>query len=364
MRAAPHQHSFVSNPLAQLAAAFAGGILVTQVFSFPLLPVLLVAALLSFATFAALLKNQLDLATVTVTIALLLLGVSFAAVEKHSVSSTSLKHLIDAGVILVGDPVELTGVVDRAPEFAPRGVYLTLRVEGISAKGGVRNASGVVALLIPSSAGADGFKELELRYGARLLVMTTLNRSDSFRNPGVSTFTEYLDRKGYDATGLVRSPLLIERLDDERVFLPLAWLYEWRRKIQEQIESKFSPQTAGVLNAALLGNRYGLSRETAERFRDGGTFHVLVISGLHISFIGGLVFLVARRITKRRSMQFAMSAALLWSYTFAVGAEVSVVRAAFMFTFVAFAPIVSRRAASLNALGAAASLLLVLCPRD
>jgi predicted membrane metal-binding protein len=37
------------------------------------------------------------------------------------------------------------------------------------------------------------------------------------------------------------------------------------------------------LNAALLGNRHQLSRSTAERFRAGGTFHVLVISGLHIS---------------------------------------------------------------------------------
>ena len=48
----------------------------------------------------------------------------------------------------------------------------------------------------------------------------------------------------------------------------------------------------------------------------------------------------------------------------AVGAEASVVRAALMFTFVAFAPVVSRRAASLNALGAAALVLLTWRPSD
>jgi len=158
--------------------------------------------------------------------------------------------------------------------------------------------------------------------------------------------------------------LLIERLDDDPVFLPLAWLYEWRRKLEEQINSRFAPETAGVLDAALLGNRYNLSYTTAERFREGGTFHVLVISGLHISFIGGLVFLLARRITKKRGLQFVLSTTVLWSYALAVGAESSVVRAAFMFTIVTFAPIVSRRAASLNALGAAALVLLIRRPSD
>ena len=128
--------------------------------------------------------------------------------------------------------------------------------------------------------------------------MTVLERADNFRNPGVSSFTDYLDRKGYDATGFVKSPLLVERLENVRVFLPLRWLYGWRRKLQTEIDSRFSRDTAGVLDAALLGNRYNLSRSTSERFREGGTFHVLVISGLHITFLGGLVFLVARRFTK------------------------------------------------------------------
>jgi competence protein ComEC len=69
------------------------------------------------------------------------------------------------------------------------------------------------------------------------------------------------------------------------VFLPLAWVYEWRQHLLALIDEKFSTETSGVLDAALLGNRYLLSHSTAERFREGGTFHVLVISGLHIGFI-------------------------------------------------------------------------------
>ena len=134
-------------------------------------------------------------------------------------------------------------------------------------------------------------------------------------------------------------------------------------RFQREIDTRFAPETAGVLDAALLGNRYNLSQSASERFREGGTFHVLVISGLHISFLGGLVFLIVRRLTKRRVVQFALPAIIVWSYSIAVGAEASVIRAALMFTFAGLATIVFRQATSLNALGAAALILLVRSPR-
>ena len=271
-----------------------------------------------------------------------------------------------SGTIAAGEPVELTGVLARYPESAPNGFYLTLRAEQLRMKDAEKTVSGVVTLLLPvqEKITEEDYQRLELRYGARVRVMTVLNRADNFRNPGVSKFTEYLERRGYDAAGYVKSPLLIERVDDEPVFLPLAWLYQWRQRLETQIVSHFSPDTAGVLLASLLGNRYFLSHATAERFREGGTFHVLVISGLHISFIGGVVFLLARRITRNRSWQFLLATTVLWCYALAVGAEASVVRAALMFTLIAFAPIVSRRGASLNSLGAAALVLLVWRPGD
>src|SRR6185436_19293190 len=89
-----------------------------------------------------------------------------------------------------------------------------------------------------------------------------------------------------------------------------------------------------------------------------------VISGLHITFLGGLVFLIARRFTRNAVLQFLLSAAVLWAYTVAVGAEPSVVRAALMFTIVLFAPLVSRRASSLNALGGVGIALLVWSPGE
>lgn len=380
------------HPLAQLATAFALGVLSAPdrgVCSYLVLPTAGVTTVLAFV---ALVKNYkwsrknlkvkkgLRTATVLLTVTMFLLGATLHSIEKNKVPPKQLRKLIENGIVAVGDPVELTGVLERDPEIAPERLYLQLRLEKIRSRASYsgasgegtkhisvdHDASGVVVLLasVPTGPMKMEFDQLDLRYGARIRVMTVLERSDNFRNPGVSSFTEYLDRKGYDATGFVKSPLLIERLDNVRVFLPISWLYEWRRKMQTEIDSRFSKDTAGVLDAALLGNRYNLSRSTSERFREGGTFHVLVISGLHITFLGGLMFLIARRFTRNTVLQFLLSAVVLWAYVLAVGAESSVVRAALMFTIILFAPLVSRHGSSLNSLAGTAIVLLAWRPSD
>ena len=366
MKTIPHQALFTQHPLAQLALAFIAGILTSNLFPSHLAISVALYALFSVTALPALLRNRTSAAARSLLLAMFFAGAALAVLEKVSAPASQVKRLISDEVIGVNEPVELTGVLNGPPEFARGKVYLPLRVESLSSKRVELKASGTVELQasFPTPSIESEYMNLQLRYGARIRVMTRLNRSDKFRNPGVSTLTEYLDRKGYDATGFVKSPLLIERLDDERVLLPLAWLYDWRNRFQRQIDTRFSAETAGVLDAALLGNRYNLSRASAERFRAGGTFHVLVISGLHISFIGGIAFLIARRLTKNRFLQFLLPTTVLWSYALAVGAEASVVRAALMFTFVALAAVVFRRASSLNALGGAALALLIWSPQE
>ncbi|HLA09425.1 MAG TPA: ComEC/Rec2 family competence protein [Pyrinomonadaceae bacterium] len=360
MTAAPHQQT-CCHPLLQLSVAFASGILFANI-SRPSLSPLLIAAVV--ATAAGILLQKIPwISTVVVTLSFFLLGATYHALEKKGVGRDRVTRLFSDRKILPDEPVQLTGMIDGPPAFGPELLFLDLQIQSIRIKETEAHSSGVVRLYLPlRSIEAHEYDDLELRHGARINVFTSLSRSDRFRNPGVPSFTEFLEMRGYDAIGFVKSPLLVERLDDEAVFLPLAWLYEWRQTLDQKISVTFTETTASIIRAALLGNRGALSASTAERFRDGGTFHVLVISGLHISFIGGVAFLFIRRITEERSLQFVLSTALLWSYTLAVGAGSSVVRASFMFSFVTFAPIVKRRAASMNSMGAAVLVLLALRP--
>jgi competence protein ComEC len=364
---APHRPSFCPHPLALLAACFAGGVLAARAFQVSISTFVIVAAAASaLAVVAFARRGRGGFATALACAAFALAGSSLASAERGDVAGNRVRRFFDEGRIEAGAPVELTGVVARAPEVAPDGFFVELRVERARLKGGEGDASGAVELFAPvrDLKTFVRYDELELRRGARVRVMTALERAEEFRNPGANSRTEFLERRGFDAAGVIKSPLLVERLGDERVALPLVWLESWRARLHERLGETFSLEAAGVLQAAMLGNRYGLSRASAERFREGGTFHVLVISGLHVSFLGGLALWLARKLTGRRALQSAAAVAPLWAYALAVGAGASVVRAALMFTLVALAPVVRRRADSLNALGGAALALLVWRPSD
>lgn len=364
------QPRVAQSPLLILAAALAAGIFLgSRIALHPRLLLILNASLVAGCAVVSIWlvqRNKRGTLTLLLIVGFIFTGLALSLIDSRTVSTERISHLYEQGLVSASDPVEVTGIIVGQPEPAPQSLYLNVRTESIRLKGSERLAVGTILLLaqVRDHEVADEYESLDLRHGARVRVMATLDREDNFRNPGVLPFTEYLEREGYDATGVIKSPLLIERLDDERVFLPLALLYAWRESLQRRIYTLFSAETAGILDAALLGNHHNISLGAAERFRAGGTFHVLVISGLQIAFIGGLILLVVRWFTKRRILQVIFATAFLWGYTVAVGADASVARSTFMFTMLILAPLVSRRGNTLNSLGGAAIALLVWRPKD
>jgi competence protein ComEC len=362
----PAQPPVAKHPLVLLALSLAAGILVFNYLHNSKLAIAFALAAALLLTIVTILRPPAAMVLTLLVIAFPGTGYLLALLETRSVAPDRLVRMFAGGTLQSNEPVEVTGIIQGEPEPSPDGFYLTLATEEIRAKGKASAASGTVLLLAqvtdPFVRGA--YDSLELRHGTRVRVMTMLDRDEDYRNPGVAPFTEYLERKGFDATGVIKSPLLVERLEDTRVFLPLSLVYEWRRRLEEEFDGRFSHETAGVLDAVLLGNRHKVSRETADRFREGGAFHVLVIAGLHISFIAGLLFLLMRRLTRNRGIQFISVATILFAYSLAVGAQPPVVRAALVFTLGIFAPLVWRRADSMNVIGAAAMMLLVWRPSD
>ncbi|HYW72953.1 MAG TPA: ComEC/Rec2 family competence protein [Pyrinomonadaceae bacterium] len=362
----PHAR-FTTQPLLVIVFSLATGVLFFYYCHNPKLTTALVVAGITFLALATRFYRRVVLvATTSILLSSVCAGYLLASVEARAVSPDRIVRLFEQGTIQSAEPVELTGELSGEPKTSPDGFYLNVKAERLRLRGREQSASRALMLLAhagdPSARAA--YDRLQLHHGARIRVMTLLDRDDDYRNPGVMPFTEYLERKGYDATGVIKSPLLVERLEDARVLLPLAWLYQWRAQLERQFDAHFSMETAGVLDAVLLGNRYKVSGEVAERFREGGAFHVLVIAGLHISFIAGLLFLLLRRITRNRAIQFGCVVSLVFAYSLMVGAEAPVIRAAMVFSLGICAPLVWRRASSLNLIAGAALVLLVWRPSD
>lgn len=350
-------------PLLWLSASFACGIAVGNFLDLRL--EVLLAACLIFAACAAATINKRS-APLFLVLAFLAAGAFCLESQQQSISLNRIKRIYDDGRIVSGEPVEIEGVLVSKPEPAHEGVFLTLDARTIRHRSSALTVSGRVRLFasITESSVAGEYEQLALGHGSRIRVACSLVREERYLNPGVMSRIEILDQQGIDATGIIKSPLLVEKRGDETVFLPLAWVYERRQDLIAEFSEKFSGSAGGILIASLLGDKHFLDRGTAELFREGGTFHILVISGLHITFIGGLTLLFVRYFTKKRLWQFVFAVSFLWAYTLAVGADVPVVRASIMFTALLLSQVINRTGTLLNALGACALILLVWRPSD
>ena len=349
-----------------LGIAFAVGILAANLINIDLR--VSAASVVVLAIFAVFLRGK-HFASYLVLMAFAAAGMASLQVEKLSIGADRIRLLYDNGTIRSGDPVEVEGVLSGRPELSADGVFLSLRTEKISHRGTERKVSGKVRLFLPENerAAAENnfkFEISDLKYGSRLRIACKLNREDAFLNPGVIQKREILDRLRIDATGSIKSTMLVEKIVDESVFLPLAWVYDQRANLIDSFRENLSPQAAGIMIASLLGNKYFLDKETGDLFRDGGVFHILVISGLHITFIGGLMLVILRRFTRNRWAQFLITVLVLWSYTMAVGADLPVVRAAVMFTLLVYSYVIFRRSSLLNSLGFCGLLLLIWRPSE
>lgn len=355
--------SFTLYPLLWLSICLAGGILTAKVLIADWWFFLAVCLFFAFLTIVFLKEK---FAPVFLSFAFFAFGAFCFQTETESPGKNRLKTIYDENRINSGNPIEVEGILKGEPEIAPHGFFLKLKAEKAIYKGTSFDVSGNIRLFapVPDERFAAEYEQLNLQNGSRIRVACHLRREEEFLNPGVIPRKELLDQRDVDATATVKSPLLLEEASGANVFTPLTFVYQQRQRLVIDFKEKFNRPTAGILIASLLGNRHFLDRHTAEIFREGGTFHVLVISGLHITFIGGLMLLLLRFFTKKRLWQFVIAAAFLWAYALAVGADAPVIRAALMFSILLFSQVLFRQGTLLNALGACALLLLVWRPGD
>src|SRR5215207_4938626 len=196
-----HRRNFGEHPLAWLAASFAAGVLLSSLTPVRVNLFLTLAALASFAALVSTLK-RCTYTSHLILAAFALAGASLASLEARDARADSrLRTLYERGEIEPGEPVELTCVLERAPEYAPGGLLFDVRAERVRSRGVERECAGRVEFFAPvaDARAAALYDSLELRRGARVRVASLLMREESFRNPGVTSSDEFLARRDLDA---------------------------------------------------------------------------------------------------------------------------------------------------------------------
>ncbi|MCA8901418.1 MAG: ComEC/Rec2 family competence protein [Hyphomonas sp.] len=148
----------------------------------------------------------------------------------------------------------------------------------------------------------------------------------------------------------------------------------FRRRLAEHVRKASGERAGGFAAALVSGDRSFMSQDDQEALRASGLSHLLAISGLHMSIVGGLVYLLvwrglalveplALRVAVQKPAAIAALTASL-AYLVISGASVSTQRAFIMSAVVFGAVLADRAALSLRSYAIAMMLVVVLQPES
>ncbi|MBN1433718.1 ComEC/Rec2 family competence protein, partial [Candidatus Fermentibacterales bacterium] len=125
-----------------------------------------------------------------------------------------------------------------------------------------------------------------------------------------------------------------------------------------------SRQAAGLAMALLVGERSRLPESVRSAFRESGAFHLIAVSGFHVSLVSGIVYLALRRVAAARGIWLALCLCVaVWGYALFTGGRPSALRAASMVCFFVSAREVSgRNPSGITVWSLAAAVVLLLDP--
>lgn len=193
----------------------------------------------------------------------------------------------------------------------------------------------------------------DLKPGDRVAGTARVQAADYMRGETVTYYTS----RGIFLVAYAQGALEVQATEK----IPLRfWPVVWARALRDSIYACFEDKTAARFAAAVvLGEREGLSDSVSASFSRTGLSHTVAVSGMHVSYLVGLLLFLCRR---RRRLAAAVTLPVLVLFALVVGGSPSVVRAVVMQILLLLAPLLGRESDGPTSLSAALLLLLVWNP--
>jgi len=327
----------------------------------------LAALALISATSLALKRERCRLALFFILPAFSVCGCMLALAQRDGFSETNLRHLIRTSALSYEDPSEFEGCVTRDSDVQGDEIASTVELHAIRNKNWEWTpCSGKTIIRWPANSSDDGGSpEYLLQQGDRLRGSATFRPPRNYQNPNSIDRIDRLERRGIFLLGRVKSTRLLE-------VIPGDCSGPWEKSavtVRQRIVRDFNTlahnkkqKEAAILASVVVGDYSDLDDATRESFQDSGTYHALVVSGLHVALLAWALLSGFRLL--RIPMEFGglLSACGILFYTCIVGFQASISRCLWMFVLYLAGQALFRRAKPSNLLFACASSLLAICP--
>ncbi len=250
--------------------------------------------------------------------------------------------------------VHLVGLVVDEPTARDNSLNLTLQVESLQF--GDQTLIGLNGLVLVQAP-----RYPERFYGDRVQITGRLETPPMLDN---FSYQDYLAIRGIYA--MMRRPK-IELMAHEQGYFFWTAMFTMKAKAAQTINRLLAEPHASLLNGILLGIKTGIPRALYESFKQTGTSHIIVISGSNMAIVIAIFLFGSQRLFERFQIlgqQYASPLTMLAIplYTFLVGADPSVSRAAVMGELWVLAMWIGRPGLALNSLVASAMLLTLVNP--
>ncbi len=245
------------------------------------------------------------------------------------------------------ETVLLDGCVVEPTVFSPNREQFTLELDS-DIEGSARAR---VSLALDDPAPPQ-----RLAYGQRVEIEARVRSPHNYNNPGGFDYVTYLARQKIFWTATMTRGSKAEILPGRCGSRFMAFVFALRTAALQELDRLYSGDayTTAMMEGILIGETSGLERVWTEDFRRTGTFHALVISGIHVTVLAGVLLFLLRLCGAPELGALAITAAAAWLYALVSGMSAPVVRAAAGFSLFLIARFLFRRTRILNLLAAVA----------
>ena len=270
----------------------------------------------------------------------------------------------DTGFAYIGKTLSLTG---RIKEIKSYDVPFGERSYRLKVKADSDEISAFILKIKESDlfAGCNLYNDVDIDlselsrilYGRKISCTGSFEAFDGELNPGQFDANAYYKNEGY--TGILDAKD-IRLVKEEESFSPDIYLHRLNLAISDKYKKILGDKNAGSLSAMVLGDKRGLDEEIKELYQENSISHLLSISGLHISLLGGAVFLFLRRLKISFRFPLIASSIILIIYGAFTGFSVSTSRAIVMMSVLFISFVIGKSYDLPSGLALAALVLIVI----
>ena len=212
----------------------------------------------------------------------------------------------------------------------------------------------------------DGEAPPDLSYGQLIEVDGRVRALRNFQNPGAFDYVGFMARSDiFWTVSIVGSDRIRVRPGGcgSRFF---GLIFRLRTAALRRIEELYrnNAYATGMMEATLIGESRKLEKIWTDHFRRTGTYHMLVIDGLHITVLAAFLLFLLRLCFVPEFTALALTVAGAWLYALVSGWNAPAVRAAGGFTLYVIARFFYRRRRLLNLLATVAIVYLAASPQQ